>query len=265
MHTVYRGGPGLVAIGTSCDPLPDQGVCSGGAEVAIWTSPDGLNWTRLEQVSGDFASYLAKASESEPSGRLFLESVAGNESGFVGATPTTDGFEFWTSQDGIEWSKRPSMDTTPQTCFQWLDSRIVAAETSFVAWRTCNDWQDSDGEQDAGFSRYYSTVWTSTDGTSWSTTQLGTDMLIEEVIAVGDTFIAVGTSGDLSDDTTLANLRPAIWTSTDGLTWVQVNLAEDPSDSGKIVGVELGGPGLVAYGQSPEGPTLWVAVPDITP
>lgn len=256
LSNVYRGGPGLVAIGTSCEPPPGQAGCD--EKVAIWTSSDGLSWTRLEQTAGAFASILAEASESDPVRRLFLRSVAGNGSGFVGAIPTVDGFDFWTSQDGEEWTRRPSIDTAPQTCFQGLGAQVVAAETSFVVLRTCSETRPA--------SMYMSTIWSSDDGQRWTTTTFEPGARILNVVAVGSTFVAVGrVTDDLNSWPDFEDNRPMIWTSTDGSTWVPVDLGTDGVGAGTLSQVVVGGPGLMVLGESADGPTLWVAVPGITP
>lgn len=239
---LYLGGPGLVALGAACELQPGSvGDCPPeDMDPVIWTSSDGLVWTRADPSGGDSAF----GAESLP------ENFIATSSGFVGVRRVATGFEFWRSPDGVTWTEVPLEQSSPRTCPQWLGLELAATDNAYVARRTCNSTVAE---------TYYETVWTSTDGASWSATQLESDMLIYDVIAVGDSFVAVGGVGDLSDEVAYTELQPAIWTSTDGRTWVQVDLDPDVIGHGRISQVTLGGPGLVAYGESPDGPTLWVA------
>ena len=83
MLAVTAGGPGLVAVGADYAGL---------SETPVWTSPDGITWTRVpddETVRGSMTSVAAGASGL----------VA------VGAQATV-----WTSVDGITWSRVPNDD-----------------------------------------------------------------------------------------------------------------------------------------------------------
>jgi len=44
MRSVTAGGPGLVAVGSS-------GFDQLGWDATVWTSPDGITWTRLQNVA----------------------------------------------------------------------------------------------------------------------------------------------------------------------------------------------------------------------
>jgi hypothetical protein len=92
MLGVTAGGPGLVAVGSAIPVEPE-------ARTPVWTSPDGLTWTRVpddEAVRG-----------------VMLDVVAGGP-GLVAVgcgsgawTPVV-----WTSVDGITWTPIPDDDTT---------------------------------------------------------------------------------------------------------------------------------------------------------
>jgi hypothetical protein len=241
VYSVYRGGPGLVAIGQACELPPGQAGCE--RRPAIWTSQDGLTWTRIEQLGDEVASI-----PSWPSG-TFLDTVVSNQNGFVAVGASDNGMTVWTSPDRTTWTRVPRENTSPQTCFQWLGLHLAASDSGFVATRKCNSGSSE-----------YSTVWTSVDGRNWTSTTIGSDVVIGDIVGIGSSFLAVGSTGQVDDGSgTPAN--PAIWTSTDGITWVPAELDITNAGSGSISGVALGGPGLVAKGWSPEGPTIWVATP----
>lgn len=231
VYSVYGGGPGLVAIGAA-EQRP-----------AIWTSPDGLSWTRIEQLGDEVAS-----TPSWPYG-TFLNTVVSNQNGFVGVAPSSGGITVWTSPDRTIWTRVPREAVSPQGCFQWLGLHLAVSDSGFVATRTCNSGSSE-----------YSTVWTSVDGRTWAATTIGSDAIVGDLVGIGSSFLAVGSTGQV-DDGSATPANPAIWTSTDGITWVPVELDITNAGSGSISGVALGGPGLVAKGWSPEGPTIWVATP----
>jgi len=51
MRSVIAGGPGLVAVGSS-------GFDQLGWDEAVWTSPDGITWTRLPQANTPTNGYV---------------------------------------------------------------------------------------------------------------------------------------------------------------------------------------------------------------
>ena len=89
MQVVFAGGPGLIGMGSSDLLLANQG------NTAVWTSPDGANWSRAP----DQAS-LAGASISavEPSGQGFVAV------GYIRTGKRRTGV-VWTSADGLTWDR----------------------------------------------------------------------------------------------------------------------------------------------------------------
>jgi hypothetical protein len=95
-------------------------------------------------------------------------------------------------------------------------------------------------------------VWTSKDGTAWVQVQdpkaLGgpKDQVMNRVAAGGPGFVAVGF------DTSQKTSEAAVWTSTDGTSWLRVTASQDALAGGqlKMRDVTAGGPGLVAVGFS---------------
>jgi hypothetical protein len=85
MTSVTAGGPGVVALGWGPRPkyAPDE-------VVIVWTSPDGLTWSRVPQ------------NEALPSGI----SVTATSRGLV-AVGEAGIAAIWTSPDGFSWSRAP--------------------------------------------------------------------------------------------------------------------------------------------------------------
>ncbi len=85
MLGVTVGGPGLVAVGADYWP-------STLTETPVWTSPDGITWTRVpddETVRGSIAAVIV---------------------GGPGLVAVGDEGKVWTSVDGITWSRVPNDD-----------------------------------------------------------------------------------------------------------------------------------------------------------
>jgi hypothetical protein len=90
MGSVTAGGPGLVAVG------------SDGSDAAVWTSVDGITWSR---VPGDEAGFGGTNSQ-------WMVSVTAAGPGLVavGARGGSSGdgvAAVWTSVDGVTWSRIP--------------------------------------------------------------------------------------------------------------------------------------------------------------
>ena len=93
MMSVTARGPGLVAVGTEFDEESD-------ADAAVWTSADGVVWSRVahdETVFGGPGETMSSVSAAGPG----LVAVGGNDTG-----PAS-----WTSVDGTTWSRVPFDET----------------------------------------------------------------------------------------------------------------------------------------------------------
>jgi len=223
MRSVAAGGPGLIAVGT------DE---SGGWSAAVWTSPDGLTWTRLsdEAVFGG------------PENQGMASVVAGGP-GFVAVgydSSSGDGEDaaVWTSPDGLTWTRVPH----DQAVFggadsQWMNE-VAVGGPGLVAVGIASSDRDTDAA-----------VWTSPDGLTWTRvphdeTVLGGPgtQFMASVVVGGPGLVAVGydSSGD--------GQNAAVWTSPDGLTWTRVPHDEATFAYAEMSSVAAGGPGLVAVG-----------------
>ena len=95
MLSVTAGGPGVVAVGWDLSGDP--------TDAAVWTSPDGVTWSRVPDAEEVFGGAGDEGMASVAAGGPGLVAVGWDESG--------DGLvvdaAVWTSPDGITWSRVP--------------------------------------------------------------------------------------------------------------------------------------------------------------
>jgi hypothetical protein len=213
----------LIAVGERYTPEDGYGA-------AVWTSTDGLTWTRLPDTA-----------EIRPAGvGAFMEAITSGGPGFVavgGIHGDDDDAAVWTSADGSTWTRVPD----DGTLFGGPGDQSMRAVTAGGPGLVAVGYDTSTDEVGAA-------VWTSPDGLSWtripSTLEVfdGSDARgMWGVTADGDGLVAVGAVGNGS----------AIWESADGSVWTRVpqNDGEFDADGGVIHGIAHAGPGLVAAGQ----------------
>lgn len=218
MENVTTGGPGLVAVGwVSAGDAPDS---------AVWTSVDGIAWSRVPHDDGVFGG----------AGEQTMHSVTVGGPGLVavGADGFDDGIDrgqmamhrrdfigqaaVWTSVDGTAWTRITHDEATfGGDGNQWMES-VTTGGPGLVA--VGGDWSR------ASFS---AAVWTSTDGTVWDRVPHNpavfggeNDQAMNDVLTAGSGLVAVGRvwgqhAGDHSaggDDS-----AASVWTSEDGVSW----------------------------------------------
>ena len=93
MSSVTVGGPGLVAVGGI-----DQ-------RAAVWTSPDGIEWSRVPHDNEVFGGEVGPSS-----GGSFMSDVTAGGPGLVAVGQSEPNAAVWTSPDGITWSRVPHDD-----------------------------------------------------------------------------------------------------------------------------------------------------------
>jgi hypothetical protein len=230
---IVAGGPGLVAVGSD--------VTSGGV---VWTSADGRTWNRIEG-SFDTCTFVDVTTGgpglvAASLGRGCYTTQAGNLA------------PIWTSTDGITWTRAPS---DPDFDGAWLRA-IATGGPGFVA---------------VGSRRAGPQAWYSADGTTWELASVPSppvdvgidddhaDAWMQDVAISGDVLVAVGEIGT-SCGQNCGRYEPVAWTSTDGMTWTEVDL---PIPATRVT---IGGDGFVAVGNAlcdfPEcvgGPTVWTS------
>lgn len=189
VNSVTAGSQGFVAVGTARFGREPR-------TPAVWTSRDGLSWTRVPHNEAVFG--IGEMSSVTVGGPGFV--AVGSDGSFETMKVTA---AVWTSPDGITWSRVPHDDAAfrPRG---WMSS-VVAGGPGLVA-------RGADG-QGPDESRV---IWTSPDGVSWSRIPLAgaelDDAEVSSVSAGGPGLVAVGTVGD----------DAAVWTSADGTIWSRV-------------------------------------------
>jgi hypothetical protein len=135
----------------------------------------------------------------------------------------------WTSPDGFNWSRA----TLPDPGLGIVG--LVAGGPGFVA---VGSSESVDGDAMPGA---HSGIWTSVDGTIWARVPDGpifANSSITAVVTGGLGLIAVGSMIDAVDVNGV--FAPAIWTSTDGLTWTREATPADPNTWTSVVGTLQG-------------------------
>ena len=206
MSDVTVGGPGLVAVGWA--------EVGGYSDAAVWTSVDGLNWSRVPHDEAIFGTTIDQEMNAVTTGGPGLVAVGWasddqNDESAVAAV--------WTSVDGTAWSQVPHDETVfGGGQWQWM-SDVTTGGPGLVA-------VGEDGSDAA--------VWISVDGLTWSRVPHDEEIFgradgrggqeMSKVVATTAGLVAVG-SEQIGDDVPTGQARnAAAWTSVDGLTWSRV-------------------------------------------
>jgi hypothetical protein len=190
LEDVVAGGPGLVAVGSARTE-------EGGTDAAVWTSTDGVTWSRIPHDAAVFGGSGNEGIRAIAAGPEGLVAVGYNHAYSEGAV--------WTSIDGIEWSRAPhNAELFGYPSFRSLED-VVAFNGGFVA--VGSVW--SDGSLRAA-------VWLSPDGLAWSRIVTPTEGEMRGLTTEDGSLIAVGrqTTG------------VAAWSSDDGIEWMRVRDAD---------------------------------------
>lgn len=232
MESVVVGGPGLVAVGNDI------------SEAAVWTSPDGVTWTRLPHEAGVFGGPGKQSMWSVTVGGPGLVAVGSD----VANAESWDA-AVWTSADGVSWTRVAHDEEVFGGGFM---RSVTTGGPGLVAVGRATTFYDRGSESDAA-------VWTSRDGVPWTRVTHdegvfggGGNQGMRSVVVGGPGLVAVG-----SDNLTLGTgdlpVYPSatVWTSPDGVTWTRVphdeNVFGGPGYQ-QMRSVAVGGPGLVAVG-----------------
>jgi hypothetical protein len=182
MNSVAPGGPGLIAVG--------RDASGGDGDAAVWTSPDGLTWTRVphddEVFSDDYGSRMFSVASGGP-GLVAVGSAdvspEGDEGNFAALTSLRDA-AVWTSPDGLTWTRVPHIEAVFGGHGEQEMRAVVAGGPGLVA---------------VGESDFAAAVWTSPDGLTWTRVPhdeevFGGDsgQVMFSVVAVGRGLVAVG-------------------------------------------------------------------------
>ncbi len=250
-ETFVDGPPPWWVVGMySVDYARDLFVAAGsmGNDAAIWVSPDGIEWSRIEapDLGGD--------------GLEVILSLTASEAGWVAVGQNDLDAGVWFSPDGRTWQTVDDPDLKAgDEIVSALLFDVVEGGPGFVG----VGWvQVKDSGGGTGFraeQQEQAAVWVSVDGQDWTLTdidQFGDEYVIDSVAVdpLGSGLIAFGWDG--------------IWRSSDGVHWSLSNeqnaqLSAVPLPGSSIAGF---GGGVVAAGSdtalslwtSADGRTTWV-------
>ena len=236
MRAVVSTPDGLVAVGI------DRG--GGDLDAAVWTSPDGLVWSRVSHNEAVFGG---------PGEERMWDVIAG-PGGMVAVgqsgTHEAPRAAVWISTDGATWEQAsgdPAVFSGDERAIMY---GVAAGSDGFVAVGVVGAPDES---VDAA-------AWYSANGATWIRATANDEVFggegdqeLRSVTWIDDHFVAVGYGNG-----------GVVWTSVDGTEWKQV---DDPSGafaagigSTDPVAVVTGGPGLVAIGNGWAGDQPAVAV-----
>ena len=146
MRAVAAGGPGLVAVGDEFGPETPE------LAAAVWTSPDGLAWTRVPHDEAVFGGPGPQSMTAVAAWGQGLVAV-----GYEDQTESDTNAAVWTSPDGVTWARIPHDDAVfGGAGDQWIGG-VAGAGTGVVA--VGSVWTDEDGT---------AVVWWSSDGAIWN-------------------------------------------------------------------------------------------------
>ena len=201
MNSVLSGGPGLVAVG--------EDDSDGDPDAAVWTSSDGITWSRVPHDEAVFGGEDDQSMSSLIAGGPGLVAVGADGTNLRGRNIDA---AVWTSIDGITWLRVPHEDAIFGGAGDQVINCVVAGGPGLVAVGSETIRFDVDAA-----------VWTSSDGITWSRVPHdepvfgGThDQMMLSVTAGGPGLVAVGSAGQGGDHDAI------VWTSPDGLTWSRV-------------------------------------------
>ena len=230
INSVVAEGPGLVAVGSDAS--------GGDLDAAVWTSSDGLTWSRAAHDEEVFGGEDDQSMSRVIAGGPGLVAVGSDGTNLRGKNIDA---AVWTSSDGITWSRVPHDDAVFGGDGDQVIKGVAVGGPGFVAV----------GSETIKFN-VDAAVWTSPDGITWSRVPHdeavfgGTkDEAMLSVVAGGPGLVSVGSFGKGGDHDAI------VWTSTDGLTWSLV--AHDEAvfggESMQVMHrVVAGGPGLLVFG-----------------
>jgi hypothetical protein len=254
MNSVTAGGPGLVAVGSEGAFGP-----AGLGTAAVWTSVDGVTWSRVAHDEAVFGG----------EGPLEMVSVTAGGSGLVAVGSAGSDAAVWTSPDGITWSRVPH------------DEAVFGGEGSSTMRGVTAGGPGLVAVGSAGSTDRDAAVWTSPDGITWSRVPhdeaafggAGTQRM-NSVAAAGPGFVAVGFDESDPDPFPWGYATDAaVWTSPDGLLWSRVAHSDAVFDAtvafglaggAEMTSVTVGGPGLVAVGEAGSSAAVWTSPDGIT-
>lgn len=174
-------------------PLGLAGGGHFGTVAAIWTSQDGIEWSRVldDDLLGDESSGILGITAGGP--------------GWVAVGDVDSDGGVWVSEDGLDWIRINDDDLLAGDRIEATLYDVAAWNDGLIAVGLVGLWDGTGDQASRG------AVWVSEDGIEWQE-------LDEESFA--DARVFEGVSIDPSTDTALVFGSPGgIWSSVDGITW----------------------------------------------
>ena len=263
IDTIIEGGPGLIAVGRSCED--NSFPCDAGPFPTAWTSVDGSSWTRsvVEAEIGDMTDVVVSDSGLVAAGSV----TEFDEEGVLWTRPTV-----WISDDGVEWSRTWQGEASVNE--EYPPSRGVVGGLAVDP----DGLMIAFGKTDDGTGGAVVAVWSSIDGETWERIEADSVAFTAEIGVMPmdaswgpNGFVMVGTevvgknrfSGGPEVDV-------AVWHSPDGRGWTRIDTSDqDFGTTGSlssIVGNELGftaaGPYGFGLGRGPV--SVWTSTDGMT-
>jgi len=235
---------GLVAIGSAYREDKNQTYPTQVA--AVWTSADGTTWTRVRDDPAAFGAGSDEMMYAVVTGGPGLVAVGKSYRDVDHQGYPTLAATVWTSRDGINWIRVP-------------DDKAVLGKGRIRGVTSGGPGFVAVGVSDDGMP-----VWTSPDGTNWAPIPDDAAVLgganLFDVTSGGPGLVAVGSHLEPVGDVFMVPM-PAVWTSADGTTWARVAYDGNAfgDEGGRINAVTVGGPGLVAVGESGGAAAAWTS------
>jgi lysophospholipase L1-like esterase len=235
MRDVAVGDSGLVAVGYDWY----QG--------AVWTSPDGVSWSRVD----DFEGVLLDAVTTWDSGLVAVGCESGDaDYGCLSSSA-------YLSSDGASWTEMPHVFTNTIVFSVTAGGPGLVAVGSVCLNPSPEAVARGHVMDEPGCDDRAAAVWTSRDGVSWSRVPHDESVFgrgsMRAVTVGGPGLVAVGHDG--SGD------RAVVWTSHDGLSWSRVPHDEEALGGAGMEAVTTWGSRTVAVGYdwSRGGTVMWVS------
>jgi hypothetical protein len=264
MNSVTAGGPGLVAVGHS--GVADSPLGESDGVAVVWTSVDGLTWTRVPHDEAVFGGEVDdQGMFGVTLGGPGLVAVGGAGHGWNNGGDAA----VWTSVDGITWSRVPHDETIlGGSGTQWMNS-VTMGGPGLIAVGSSGVEFSSDAA-----------VWTSVDGIIWSRVPHDETILggvgfhgMSGVAEGGPGLVVVGYGQPGDDIPEGPASHAAVWISVDGITWSRVPHDEaifGGTGSQKMADVTVAGASLVAVGSdgggygTPADAAVWTSIDGIS-
>ncbi|HTS14879.1 MAG TPA: hypothetical protein VMH24_04370 [Candidatus Sulfotelmatobacter sp.] len=194
----------------------------------VWTSPDGLAWTQLN----DEVAFPTEAAEPR--------AIAATTDGYLAVGRVGDEAAAWTSPDGLHWTVHGPFPGGNGVVLNGLAHGAAGWVT--IGFGPQADVPPSEYEAPAA-------GWTSTDGVTWQAgpPSAAISGLYGDVVAVPGGFVAAGTIG----------LGVGVFLSTDGLVWTAAP-GLDVSTATAIT-IRSDGQHVVVATSGPAGSAVWVS------